>query len=168
MRGGGNGTPGLPSLAELTPTPQNLARLSGAPANDYLPDVEVDAETKLNAWRWKHATFFNRIHEKVSREWHAGEVLSHNEPTGAVYGFEDRMTVLQVTLDRTGNIIDINVQNPSGAYVLDDEAVRAFKHAGPFLNPPPQLFKKGDRFTFLFGFNVSYNRSNFDLNWRPD
>ena len=53
-----------------------FAKLAGAPSNDYLPDVEVDAETKLNAWRWKHATFFNRIHEKVSREWHAGDVLS--------------------------------------------------------------------------------------------
>ena len=95
-------------------------------------------------------------------------MLSHNDPTGAVYGFEDRMTVLQVTLDRTGNILDVNVAEASGAMVLDDEAVRAFRQAGPFANPPVQLFKGADRFTFLFGFNVSYNRSNFDLNWKPD
>ena len=78
------------------------------------------------------------------------------------------MTVVQVTLDRSGNVLDVNVAEPSGAYVLDDEAVRAFKQAGPFANPPMQLFKGEEKFSFLFGFNVAYNRTNFDLNWRPN
>ena len=168
MRGGGNGTAGLPSLAQLTPTPEDLARIAGAPANDWLPEVEVDAETRVNAWRWKHATFFNRVADKIRREWQGGTVLSRDDPQGSVYGFEDRMTIVQVTLDHGGNVLDINVEEPSGALVLDDEAVRAFKSAGPFPNPPPQLFKGADKFTFLFGFNVSYNRTNFDLKWRPD
>jgi TonB family protein len=168
LRGGGNGTEGLPSLAQLTPSSDKLASLAGAPANDYLPEVEVDAETRLNAWRWKHATFFNRVADAIRREWQGGEVLQQNDPVGQVYGFEERMTVVQVTLDRSGNVLDVNVSSPSGANPLDDEAVRAFKEAGPFSNPPPQLFKGGDRFTFSFGFNVSYNRSNFDLKWRPD
>lgn len=168
LRGGGVGTTGLPNLDQLTPTPRELAKLAGAPANDYLPEVEVDAETKLNAWRWKHATFFNRIADAIRREWQGGEVLSSNDPAGRVYGFEDRMTVVQVTLDRSGNVVDINVAEPSGAWVLDDEAVRAFKNAGPFANPPVQLFKGEEKFTFLFGFNVAYNRQNFDLNWRPN
>jgi TonB family protein len=168
LRGGGDGTAGLPSLEQLTPSPSQLARLSGAPMNDYLPEVEVDAETRLNAWRWKHATFFNRIADAIRREWQGGQVLAKDDPAGHVYGFEDRMTVLQVTLDRGGNVVDVNVAEPSGAVVLDDEAVRAFKEAGPFANPPSQLFKGNERFTFLFGFNVSYNRTNFDLDWRPD
>ncbi len=168
LQGGGNGTHGLPSLADLTPSTTHLARLAGAPANDWLPEVEVDAETRLNAWRWKHATFFNRVADKIRREWQGGQVLSKNDPAGSVYGFEDRMTVVQVTLDRDGKVLDINVEEPSGAVVLDDEAVRAFKDAGPFQNPPSQLFEGNDRFTFLFGFNVSYNRTNFDLDWRPN
>lgn len=168
MRGGGDGSSDLPSLAELTPTPQELARLAGAPANDYLPEVELDAETRLNAWRWKHATFFNRIADAIRREWQGGEVLSVNDPGGRVFGFEDRMTIVQVTLDRTGKVVDINVAEESGAWVLDDEAVRAFKNAGPFANPPLQIFKGDAKFTFLFGFNVAYNRQNIDLNWRPN
>jgi TonB family protein len=167
LLGGGNNTLGLPSLDQLTPSPSELARMSGAPANDFLPEVEVDAETRLNAWRWKHATFFNRIADAIRREWQGGHVLSSNDPAGRVYGFEDRMTVLQVTLDRSGKVVDVNVASASGAIVLDDEAVRAFKEAGPFTNPPAQLFKGRDNFTFLFGFNVSYNRTNIDLNWRP-
>ena len=62
----------------------------------------------------------------------------------------------------------ISTPLPYGVRTLDDEAVRAFQEAGPFPNPPPQLFKSEDRFTFLFGFNVSYDRSHFDLKWRPD
>lgn len=166
--GGGDDTLGPPSLDRLTPGPQELARMAGAPANDFLPEVEVDAATRLNAWRWKHATFFNRIADAIRREWQGGEVLTSNDPAGHVYGFEDRMTVLQVTLDKGGNVVDVNVAEPSGAMVLDDEAVRAFKEAGPFSNPPAQLFKGSERFTFLFGFNVSYNRTNIDLRWRPD
>jgi TonB family protein len=166
-RGGGAGAQGTPSLDALTPSVSRLARIMGAPANDYLPDVEVDAETRLNAWRWKHATFFNRIADAIRREWQGGQVLTQSDPNGRVYGFEDRMTVLAVTLDRQGNVVSVAVAEESGAYVLDDEAVRAFKEAGPFSNPPPQLFKGDEKFTFQFGFNVTYNRTNFDLNWRP-
>lgn len=166
MRGGA-GAPGLPGLDQLTPTPEALARLAGAPANDWLPEVEVDAETKLNAWRWRYATFFNRIADRIRREWEGGKVLASSDPTGHVYGFEERLTVVQVTLDKGGNVVDVAVAEHSGALALDDEAVRAFKDAGPFANPPPQLFKDGERFSFLFGFNVSYDRANFDLRWRP-
>lgn len=95
-------------------------------------------------------------------------MLTSNDPAGRIYGFEDRMTVVQVTLDRAGNVLDVNVAEASGAFVLDEEAVRAFKDAGPFGNPPPQLFKGEEKFSFLFGFNVAYNRQNFDLNWRPN
>lgn len=167
MRGGA-GAPGLPGLDQLTPAPEALARLAGAPANDYLPEVEVDAETRLNAWRWRYATFFNRVADRIRREWEGGKVLAQSDPTGHVYGFESRMTVVQVTLDKAGNVLDVAVEEHSGALALDDEAVRAFKEAGPFANPPPQLFKGEDRFTFSFGFNVSYDRSHFDLRWRPD
>ncbi len=166
MRGGA-GAPGLPGLDQLTPTPDALARLAGAPANDWLPEVEVDAETRLNAWRWRYATFFNRIADRIRREWEGGKVLASSDPTGHVYGFETRLTVVQVTLDKSGNVVDVAVAEQSGALALDDEAVRAFKDAGPFSNPPPQLFKGEDRFSFLFGFNVSYDRANFDLRWRP-
>lgn len=166
--GGGNGTAGLPTLERLTPAAAEILRVAGAPANDWLPEVEVDAETRLNAWRWKHATFFNRIADAIRREWQGGEVLSSNDPAGNVYGFSERVTVLQVTLDRAGHVVEVNVAEPSGAVVLDDEAIRAFKQAAPFANPPSQLFQHGERFTFLFGFNVSYNRTNFDLMWRPN
>ncbi len=164
---GGAGRDGAPSLEALTPSLGQLERIAGLPANDHLPEVETDAETRLNAWRWKHSTFFNRIADAIRRTWKGGDVLTTDDPTGERYGFSDRMTVVQVTLDKRGEIVDIAVADPSGAISLDDEAVRAFKAAGPFANPPEALFKGGEKFTFLFGFNISYAHSGIDFNWRP-
>jgi TonB family protein len=170
-RGGGSGNNNrLPSLAQLTPSVGQLEKLAGMPANDDLRNVETDDETRLNAWRWKHATFFNRVADALRRHWRGGEVFGAADPTGHVYGVEDRVTVLSVTLDRQGNLVDVAIAEASGAEPLDEEAVRAFKAAGPFANPPVALFKGGDRFTFTFGFdvNVSAGRGHgMDFNWRP-
>ena len=51
---------------------------------------------------------------------------------------------------------------------LDDEALRAFKAAGPFPNPPPGLFGDRETFTFHFGFAVEFDQGlSMDMNWRP-
>lgn len=164
-RGGGGDD--LPTLAQLIPSLKELERVSGAPVNDHLPDVETDAETRLNAWRWKHATFFNRVADGVRRTWVGPEVLGERDPSGRLYGSDDVFTVLQVTIDREGNVVDVMVAEPSGHDFYDDEAIRSFKDSGPFANPPAALFQGGERFTFTFGFSVSYERRNVDFNWRP-
>lgn len=164
-RGGGGDD--LPKLAQLIPSLKELERVSGAPANDYLPEVETDAETRLNAWRWKHATFFNRVADGVRRTWAGPEVLGQRDPTGRLYGSDDVMTIVQVTIDRDGNVLEVLVQEPSGHDFYDDEAIRSFKSSGPFPNPPSALFQGRDRFTFAFGFSVGYERQHIDLDWRP-
>lgn len=166
MRGGSGGR-GAPNLAALTPSFRDLERVTGAPSNDWLPEVESDAQTALNAWRWKHSTFFNRVADGIRRTWAGPELLQKNDPTGEMFGTRELLTIVAVTIDQSGNIVELNVQEPSGADFLDDEAVRCFKETGPFTNPPIALFKGEEKFTFNFGFNVSYTKSNFDLNWRP-
>lgn len=168
LLGGGDGSLGLPSLAQLTPSREQLVRLAGAPVADHLPEVETDAATRLNAWRWKHATFFNRIADAIRKAWNGGQVLSATDPSGHVYGFEDRTTLVRVTLDREGHIVSMHVASTSGALALDEEALRAFRIAAPFANPPAQLFRERETFTFEFGFHVTYGRMNLDWRWRPD
>ena len=163
---GGAGSPGLPGLVELTPTLGQLERIAGMPANDYLPDVETDAATSLNAWRWKHATFFNRIHDAVRHTWEVEQVALTPEYR-SMYGDENRMTGVLVTLDRTGTIVDVTVAEPSGAVTLDDEAVRAMRATGPLQNPPTALYHGGVQFSFVFRFNVSFNHASIDFNWHP-
>lgn len=166
-RGGGAGVAGLPSLAQLTPSLQELERYAGQPANDALNEVETDAETRLNAWRWKHATFFDRLKRGVNRHWRGIEVYQRYRPDPSVYGTRSLLTWLTVTIDRSGQVVDVDVSRASGAYFLDDEAVRTMRAAAPFVNPPSALFRGNPTFTFRFGFEIRHDSAHIDLDWRP-
>lgn len=163
---GGDGSK-RPGTAALFPDTRELQRLSGGPLNDYLPEVEEDEATFLNAWQWKHAPFFNRIAESIRREWHPGVPLAQRDPSGQIYGIEDRYTVLRVTIDRQGAIEELVVAESCGVDFLDQEAMRAFRAAQPFANPPRKLFARGDTYSFQFGFNVDFQTAPLvRFNWR--
>jgi TonB family protein len=164
---GGDGSTGLPSLMELTPTLADLDWINGMPANDYLPEVETDAETRLNAWRWKHSPFFNRMADGLRRNWEGPEILKARDPTARIYGTNDMNTVLHVSIDPNGNLLSVSVRDSSGVQFFDEEAMRTFRATAPFPNPPTGLFQGRDRFTFDFGFHVSYQTKQIDLDWRP-
>jgi len=165
-RAGGSGDGGLPGRPLVTPSLGSLERLTGLPANDAL-DVEEDDETSLNTFEYRHATFFHRVADAIRSEWVGGAVLARADPGGLVYGLDDRVTVVHVTIDTAGNVVDLALAETSGAAPLDDEALRSFREAGPFSHPPAALFRGRDRFSFTFGFNVVYQRSRLDLDWRP-
>lgn len=166
MRGGA-GAEGLPSLAEMTPSLTDLERISGMPANDALNDVETDAETRLNAWRWKHATFFDRLKKGVNRHWRGVDVYSRYDPTRNTYGTKNLLTWLSVTIDKNGEVVDIDVLEQSGAGFLDDEAIRTMRAAAPYVNPPDALFGGRETFTFRFGFEIRNETNQIDLDWKP-
>ena len=165
-RVGGTGDGGLPGRPLALPSLGQLEKLAGLPVAEAL-DVEEDDETNLNTFEYRHATFFNRVADAIRREWEGGEVLTRADPAGHVYGLDDRVTVVHVTIDTEGNVVDLALQETSGAAPLDDEALRSFRVAGPFPHPPVALFRGRDRFSFTFGFNVVYARSHLDLDWRP-
>ncbi|MBN2361254.1 MAG: energy transducer TonB [Deltaproteobacteria bacterium] len=165
-RAGGSGGSGV-GIAALTPDLSTIERLSGAPANDHLPNVEEDDGTFLNTWRWKHAPFFNRIADSIRRSWNPGPEIARRDPSGNIYGFQDRFTLLKVTIDKQGTITEINVAESCGVDFLDREAVLAFRRAEPFPNPPPRMFGGHGTYTFFFGFNVDFQTSPLiDFRWR--
>ncbi len=163
---GGNAEQG--SIANLVPSFVELKEWTGAPQNDYLPEVETEDATRLNTWQFLHAPFFNRIANGVRRTWKPGFAIRRHDPQFQVYGSQARNTVLSVTIDREGSIRVVDVFSASGAEFLDHEAVRAFKTAAPFPNPPKGLFGKEETFTFNFGFNVDYQKPwKLDMDWQP-
>lgn len=133
-----------------------------------MSDVEEDAQTRLNTWQWRHATFFVRVKEAVARRWNPNYAIRRNDPRGELVGTQDRVTQIMATIDHSGNLVAIKVTRDSGVYYLDDAAVTAFKEAAPFSNPPKALFGSNDTFEFPFGFILSYDRGfKFDLDWKP-
>ena len=146
-------------LSDLKLSDKQLSKAIGAPFPDHLGSVPEGKKTLLNTKRWKFSSFFNRVKRAVAQQWKPGRVYRRHDPTGNIYGFRSRLTVLKVTLDSEGNIKKVLIKKPCGLGFLDDEAVRAFKAAGPFPNPPSRLIdKKTQKIVFSFGFMFEITR----------
>lgn len=147
--GAGGGAPDVPNLK---PSQEVLERALGGGSVDHLEDAASGEETALNAKRWVHATFFNRLKRSVAQNWDPTSVWRRRDPSGQVYGYKTRVTEVRVALTQSGSLAKIVVTRPSGVGELDDEAVRAFSQAAPFVNPPKELANADGLITFAFSF----------------
>ncbi|MBE7452619.1 MAG: energy transducer TonB [Kofleriaceae bacterium] len=150
--GGGGG--GSPRPLVLRASEEVLERVAGGGSVDHLDDVDEGDETALNTRQWVFASFFNRMKRRVHQTWDPVSVWRRHDPTGQVYGFKTRVTRVRVTLGPGGELKQIIVAQPSGVDLLDDEAVRAFRAAQPFPNPPAGLVDASGQITFEFGFHL--------------
>jgi TonB family protein len=155
VQGGHAGGP--PSIGSILPSlgPEDIARRDGS--IDHLPDVDEGAVTALNTRASKYASFFNRVKNSVQEHWHAVDVHRMHDPYGRVYGVRDRITVVSVTLNPDGTLDDIQIEKNSGVAFLDEVALRAFREAQPFPNPPRGLRDPDGRIRFRFGFCLEIN-----------
>lgn len=159
--GAGGGAPRAPNLKASN---EVLERALGGGSVDHLEDVESGDETALNSKQWLHASFFNRIKRQVAQNWDPETVWRRSDPRGAVYGFKTRITEVRVSLSRRGDVAKVVVTGPSGVLELDEEAVRAFRAAGPFPNPPDVLVERDNLITFAFSFVFEIGSSR--ITWR--
>ena len=161
-RGGNGGGGGAPP--DLRPSKEMLERIAGGGSVDHLDDVDSGDETAIDSKRSIYASFFNRLKRQVAQNWDPGTVWRRVDPTGKVNGFKTRVTELRVTLDLKGAVEKLIVIAPSGVSELDDEAVRAFRAAGPFPNTPAGLAGKDGMITFAFSFYFEIGASH--TSWR--
>jgi TonB family protein len=155
---------GVPDVPNLKPTEEVLERALGGGSVDHLEDVENGDETSLSAKRWVYASFFNRLKRQVAQVWDPNSVWRHADPTGTRYGSKTRVTEVRVSLSPRGQLAKILVVAPSGSNELDEEAVRAFRAAAPFPNPPEGLIQKDNLITFAFSFYFELGVPH--LTWR--
>jgi TonB family protein len=137
----------------LFPTLDNALGDGGGETRDWL-DVEEGDKDLLNRKQTRYWAFFDRLKGAVSREWKPNDAYRVHDPRRQVFGVEDRLTILHVTLSGDGAIQKLYVEKPCGAEFLDDEAVRAFRAAGPFPNPPEGLKNDDGHISLRFGFLV--------------
>jgi TonB family protein len=157
---GSLGKAGTRELRTLTPSAAVLDRIIGAPASDVTPmdDADEGDGTYLNTREWKHASFFNRIKQNVGMHWNPNLLLRRRDPTGEVFLYKDRYTVVSVILDSSGALKDVAIDKSSGVDFLDGEAIAAFRRAQPFPNPPPALQDSRGEIRFTFGFYLEVGR----------
>ena len=85
-------------------------------------------------------------------------ILRQRDPTGSIYLWKDRRTVVEFTIDRQGELKDVHVTMSSGVEYLDHVALDAFRRAERFPNPPPGLFSPDGTVTMGFGFVLGLAR----------
>lgn len=147
-------------IPKLLPSWQELESLAPQTSfNDHLDNnLEESAETRLNTFEWKYATYFNRIKESVSRTWSPNTQIKRYDPAGALLNKSGHLTVVEVQINSDGEVTHIAITKPSGIFYLDDEAIAAFERAELFPNPPTSLFANQNFYNFSFGFHVSMKR----------
>ncbi len=160
--------PGVPGASPGAPGEQRPLKLTldqpigaagpiaGGPMPDDLRGIEEGEGTFLNARSFKFAGFLNRVKETVGRVWTQKviDASSRRDPTGQLYSFKDRRTVVEFTLDRQGEITDVHVAVPSGVQYLDEVAVDAFRVVQRFPNPPPGLITENGTVQLPFAFTL--------------
>ncbi|TMB36805.1 MAG: energy transducer TonB [Deltaproteobacteria bacterium] len=130
--------------------------IAGGPMPDDLRGIEEGEGTFLNARSFKFAGFLNRVKETVGRVWTQKviDASGKRDPTGQLYSYKDRRTVIEFTLDRQGEITDVHVAASSGVQYLDEVAVDAFRIVQRFPNPPPGLIREDGTVKLPFAFTL--------------
>jgi TonB family protein len=128
--------------------------------SDDLRGVEEGDETLLNSRSFRYAGFINRVKETVGRIWttRVEDETAKRDPSGSIYLWKDRRTVVEFTIDMRGELKDVHVTTPSGVTYLDEVAVDSFRRAERFPNPPPGLFNENGTATMGFGFVLGLAR----------
>jgi TonB family protein len=169
--GAGPGAPGAPSPLKLTlDQPLGAAGpLAGGPMPDDLRGVEEGDETLLNSRSFKYAGFLNRVKETVGRVWvtRVQDEAGKRDPTGQLYSYKDRRTVVDFTLDTKGEVTDVRVSTSSGVPYLDNVAVEAFKIVQRFPNPPPGLLGETGTVVLPFAFTLLAAQGGVRLQMGP-
>ena len=144
----------------------DLFDLPDAFGGPRLPNFEV-AEgdvTWLNSRGVRYGGFFRRLQNSIAKQWDPVSALHRRDPTGLLYGTQDRQTVLRLRLNARGYLLEQpEVIKGSGLRLLDQEAVRAVVAAAPFANPPQSLLRNGVIDLHRFSFYFEIDRSRFYL-----
>jgi len=169
--GAAPGTPGQLKALKLTlDQPVGaLGPIEGGPMPDDLRGVEEGEGTFLNARGFKFASYLNRVKETVGRVW-TQRVLDESgkrDPSGQLYMFKDRRTVVEFTIDKDGDVMDVKVQASSGVPYLDEVAVDAFKLVERFPNPPPGLLAQDGTVRLPFAFTLMSTSGGARINIGP-
>ena len=151
---GSDGKAGSPDAPDNSNASGVTGDAVGAAPNDFLQGMQIGDGTFLNTREFKYASFFNRIKQAVGEQWSPNDVIRKKDPQGRRTLYQSRITVVGVTLDEDGNIVNIQVTESCGIDFLDVEAVAAFQRAQPFVNPPLGLLDADRHVSFRFGFHI--------------
>jgi TonB family protein len=152
----------LSAFAPSMETASQYVAVPGAPSADFL-DLPQGARDQLNSYENMYWSYWDRIKNQVRPHWRPSSVYRDRDPTGRVFGVEDRYTVLRVTLNGDGSLRHVYLERSSDLDFLDREAIRAVRAAEPFANVPEGLKDERGLLSFRFGFYFEVSSSSFRI-----
>lgn len=144
-------------LAAPVPASSKTQSMAGAPQNDLLKE-KLGPQVALNTREFLGAEYMNRIRRAVNFYWQQN---LDNVSGSLNLSKSQYSTVVDVVLSGTGVLESIEITHPSGLDPVDFCVTEAFRIAGPFPNPPPQLIAKDGR-VYLpdFDFTVQVGKAH--------
>ncbi len=118
---------------------------------DNLESAQDTKDTKDTEKSAAYSTYRQTVKESIVRAW--------KYPEGAIEGKEQGKVDVEFTIQKNGNLQDVQILRSSGFSDLDREAIRAVDAASPF-NPIPdqiELDQLSIRFTFNYTLETSQN-----------
>ncbi|MGE0763652.1 MAG: cell envelope integrity protein TolA [Bdellovibrionales bacterium] len=124
-------------------------------AGEYIPGVKQGSFTALNTDRFTYYTFFARINEQVRSRWIQNLRImtqSLSQSQNEAMASRERITDVDIQLDRAGQFVRAVVMHSSGYKELDRAATEAFREAAPFANPPQAMIESDGLIHLRYGF----------------
>lgn len=158
-RGEGIGTPGGMS------NPMRNVAIGQSSISEYIPGIEEGAFTALNTDQFTYYAFFARMNEQVRSRWidnvrsYMARLTTHDLE---VLARIERQWTIEIILSPDGTYESTSlVHTSSGDRELDQTALRAFRDAAPFNNPPRGMIESDGKIHLRYGFIVHFRPPSF-------
>lgn len=119
----------------------------GATYQEHVEGLDAGEQTALNTREFVFFGYYERIRQRLDIAWPRflrSELEGLYRQGRNLASSRDHITRTLVSLDRRGRVVRVQIVEESGTRDLDSAAVRAFNAAGPFPNPPKELFPPGE------------------------
>jgi protein TonB len=126
----------VPDLQTLTQiSPDTLAQIETDWRNKYREDIARGDTVWMDSQQDILISFMRRFRNNIYNVW--------NYPSSAAQRNQEGTNLVRVTIDRKGNITDIQLLESSGHGILDEETIRAIRKGSSY-GPLPRAYPNED------------------------
>jgi len=118
---------------------------------DFLGGAATGEVTVANAYKFKHAAFFNELKRSVAFYWNPQPALWLIPPVN-----QDLVTLVRFVLNADGSLSEIEVLSSSGYDAVDRAALSAIRNCVPVFGIPEDLLDQNGRLAINFGFVIVF------------
>lgn len=117
----------------------------------FIRKLKRGEELKINALGLDYGQYLVRMKERLVNRWNPQRTINPE-----MYDYQEVSVTLAIVLNDRGEIEDLRILKGSFFSQYDQEAVRAFRDAGPFPNPPESLIQEDGKIYLPWSFLLSF------------